>query len=246
MSPTAFAIASAARTHVGGVRKHNEDACLERPDIGLWVVADGMGGHQAGDLASRLIVDNLAAIAPPPDAGSFIAEVRARLKESNQVLLDEAQRRGGDAVIGSTVVALLAHGAFFAVLWAGDSRLYRLRGGVLQQLTRDHSQVQEMIDAGLLAPDAAERHPYANVITRAVGTSPLLELDKLTDRLAADDVYLLCTDGLSKMVSDDDIGAILRNTPFAEVAEALIDAALARGGKDNVTAITVRIGEALA
>ena len=245
-SSVAFAIASTALSHVGSVRRHNEDACLERPDIGLWVVADGMGGHQAGDLASRTIVDSLAAFPAPSDAGSFIAEVRARLKESNQLLLDEAQRRGGNAVIGSTVVALLAHGAFFAVLWAGDSRLYRLRGGVLQQLTRDHSQVQEMVDAGLLAPEAAERHPYANVITRAVGTSPNLELDKLTDRIAAGDIYLLCTDGLSKMVSDEEIAAILRNTPPDDVAEALIDAALAHGGKDNVTAITVRIGAALA
>ena len=245
-SPSDFAIASTALTHVGSVRKHNEDACLERPDIGLWVVADGMGGHQAGDVASRTIVESLAAIPVPSDAGSFIAEVRARLKESNQQLLEEAQRRGGDAVIGSTVVALLAHGAFFAALWAGDSRLYRLRGGVLQQLTRDHSQVQEMVDAGLLAPEAAERHPYANVITRAVGTSPALELDKVTDRLATGDIYLLCTDGLSKMVSDDEIAAILRDAPFGEVGEALIDAALARGGKDNVTAITVRVGEALA
>jgi serine/threonine protein phosphatase PrpC len=132
------------------------------------------------------------------------------------------------------------------VLWAGDSRLYRMRGGVLQQLTRDHSQVQEMVDAGLLAPEAAESHPYANVITRAVGTSASLELDKLTDRFAANDTYLLCTDGLSKMVSDEEIAGILRNTPCGEVAEALIDAALARGGKDNVTAITVHVGQALA
>lgn len=246
MSPPSFAISSVATTHVGGVRKHNEDACLDRPDIGLWVVADGMGGHQAGDVASRLIVESLAGMGSPTDAGSFIAEVRSRLKDCNARLLDEASRRGADAVVGSTVVVLLAHGGFFAGLWAGDSRLYRLRDGEFLQLTRDHSQVQEMVEAGLLTPEAAEHHPYANVITRAVGTSAELELDKVTDRLAANDLYLLCTDGLSKMVGDDEIATILRGTAFPAASQALVDAALAHGGKDNVTAVTVLVGQQLA
>jgi serine/threonine-protein phosphatase Stp1 len=244
--PTGFAFTSAARTHVGGVRKYNEDACIERPEIGLWAVADGMGGHQSGDVASHLIVESLAEIGLPRDAASFITEVRARLKECNFKLIEEARRRGPDTVIGSTVVALLMHGGFFACLWAGDSRLYRLRDGALQQMTRDHSQVQEMVDAGLLAPEAAEHHPYANVITRAVGTAPELELDKVTDRLIPGDLFLLCTDGLSKMVGDDAITAILRGTPASGAAETLINAALARGGKDNVTAVTVQVGELVA
>ncbi len=121
-------------------------------------------------------------------------------------------------MVGSTVVALLAFGAFFACLWAGDSRLYRYRNGEFLQLSRDHSQVQEMVDAGMLTPEAAERHPYANIITRAVGTSPELELDKLTDRLAPDDLFLLCSDGLSKMVGDDEIAAILHRSPLIEGA----------------------------
>jgi serine/threonine protein phosphatase PrpC len=238
-----FEIESASGTHVGGVRKHNEDACLDRPDLGLWVVADGMGGHQAGDVASRLIIDSLGTMATPTDAVSFITEVRTRLKDSNSRLLEEARSRGADAVVGSTVVALLAFGAFFACLWAGDSRLYRYRKGEFLQLSRDHSQVQEMVDAGMLTPEAAEHHPYANVITRAVGTAPELELDKLTDRLAPDDIYLLCSDGLSKMVSDDEIADILHRSPLMKAPQALIEAALARGGKDNVTVITVQIGD---
>jgi len=244
--PAQFTIASAAATHVGNVRKVNEDSCLERPDLGLWVVADGMGGHQAGDVASRLIVDRLGALAAPRDAGNFIAEVRARLGEANRELIEEAARRGGSAVIGSTVVALLCFGAFFAALWAGDSRLYRVRDGVLQQLTRDHSQVQEMVDAGLLTAEAAEHHPYANVITRAVGTSAGLELDKVTDRLAADDLFILCSDGLSKMVPDDEIAAIAARASLDELPQALVSAALANGGKDNVTVIAVQIGAPLA
>ncbi len=248
MPPAApgFVIQSADATHVGHVRKHNEDACLDRPDLGLWVVADGMGGHQAGDLASRLIVDLLGEMALPRDAGSFIAEVRARLGEANRRLVAEARQRGGDAVIGSTVVAFLSFGAYFACLWAGDSRLYRLRDGALQQLTRDHSQVQEMVDAGLLDPAAAERHPLANIVTRAVGAAPELELDKVTDRLAAEDLFLLCSDGLSKMVADAEIAEVLARTPVAAAPQALIDAALAHGGKDNVTAVAIRIGAPLA
>jgi serine/threonine-protein phosphatase Stp1 len=240
-----FAVLSAAATHVGNVRKLNEDALLDRPDLGLWVVADGMGGHDSGEVASGLIIELLDRIPAPSDGLGFIAEVRTRLGEANRRLLEESRRRGADTVIGSTVVAFLSFGAFFACLWAGDSRLYRLRGGVLKQVTRDHSQVQEMVDAGMLAPEAAERHPYANVITRAVGTSEDLELDKVSDRLAADDLFLLCSDGLSKMVAEDEIAGILRQTPLEAIPQALIAAALERGGKDNVTVVAIRIGAPL-
>src|SRR5262249_44800641 len=158
-----FVLSSAAATHVGAVRQRNEDAALDRGEIGLWAVADGMGGHAGGEVASQCVVESLQAIAPPTDPGTFLAEVRARLTEAIAKLLDESARRGR-SVIGSTVVVLLAHGAFFAVLWAGDSRVYRLRNGALQQLTRDHSQIWELIEAGILDPATAEKHAAANVI----------------------------------------------------------------------------------
>lgn len=244
MAPSSpFGFASAAATHVGMVRKHNEDACLDRGDIGLWVVADGMGGHEAGDVASGMIVEMLDAMPAPVDAGSFLAQVRTTLAETNERLLEEAQRRGPDAVIGSTVVVLLAHGSHFACLWAGDSRLYRFRGGTLEQVTRDHSQVQEMVDAGVLSEEEAERHPLANIITRAVGSQPDLELDKVTDRLAANDLFLLCSDGLSKMVPEGEIAAVLAVEPIAHIPGKLVDLALAYGGKDNVTVVVVQVEE---
>jgi serine/threonine protein phosphatase PrpC len=243
MSPaTLFPVSSAAATHSGKVRKHNEDACLDRPDIGLWVVADGMGGHQSGDWASKMIVDSLQAMGPPNDGAEFIAEVRTRLAAVNDELRDEASRRGGGTVIGSTVVTLMTFGAFYAALWAGDSRIYLLRDGALVQITRDHSQVQEMVDAGLLAADQAEGHAFANVITRAVGSGDTLDLDKVSDRLTPHDRFLLCSDGITKMLSDAEIAAILSGTPLAEVPAALIDAALAQGGKDNATAVAIEIG----
>ncbi|HVJ51634.1 MAG TPA: protein phosphatase 2C domain-containing protein [Aliidongia sp.] len=241
-SATQFEISSAAATHVGKVRKHNEDSYLARPEIGLWVVADGMGGHQAGDLASQTIVQALGGIEAPSDGAQFIGEVRTRLAAVNDALLAEAAARGNGAVIGSTVVALLTFGSFFACVWAGDSRLYRLRDGVLLQMNRDHSQVQEMVDAGLLAPELAESHPLGNVITRAVGVQDVLELDKVTDQLAPGDLFLLCSDGLSKTAGEADIARILHETQFAAAPERLIEAALQAGGNDNVTVIAVRIG----
>ncbi len=241
MPPPQYGFASAAATHVGAVRKHNEDACLDRGEIGLWAVADGMGGHEAGDVASRMIVETLDTIAAPADAGSFLAEVRNALGQINERLLTEASRRGPDTIIGSTVVVLLAHGSHFACLWAGDSRLYRFRGGVLEQVSRDHSQVQELIDAGTVTEEEAERHPLANIITRAVGTQPELTLDKVSDRLAVNDVFLLCSDGLTKMVPETEIAAVLEVEPITRVPEALIALALAHGGKDNVTVVAVQV-----
>jgi serine/threonine protein phosphatase PrpC len=239
-----FAVSSAMATHVGTVRRHNEDSCLDRREIGLWVVADGMGGHEAGDVASRLIVESLSGIGQPADAATLLTDVRERLNKSNLQLLDEAARRG-TGIVGSTVVALLAHGTFFACLWAGDSRLYRMRNGALEQLTRDHSQIWEMIEAGVIDAEAAEHHPLANVITRAVGVDSELVLDKLTDRVQPEDLFLLCSDGLSKMVSDREIAEILRGMPISAIPEALIAAALAHGGRDNITAIAVLFGERL-
>jgi protein phosphatase/serine/threonine-protein phosphatase Stp1 len=236
-----YGFASAATSHVGSVRKHNEDSWLDRGDIGLWVVADGMGGHQAGDVASRMIVESLGRLGAPADAVRFLQDVRTILGETNDRLLEEANRRGHGTVIGSTVVCLLAHGSHFACLWAGDSRLYRFRDGVLEQISRDHSQVQDMVDAGMLTAEEAESHPLANVITRAVGTQPDLVLDKVSDRLAANDIFLLCSDGLSKMVPDREVAAVLSVEPVGRIPDALIRLALAHGGKDNVTVIAVQV-----
>jgi serine/threonine protein phosphatase PrpC len=224
------------------VRKHNEDSYLSRPEIGLWVVADGMGGHQAGDVASQAIVHSLEQMDDPVDGVQFIREVRQRLAEVNEQLMAEAATRGNGAVIGSTVVALLAFGSYFACVWAGDSRLYRLRDGTFLQMNRDHSQVQEMVDAGLLEPELAESHPLGNVITRAVGVHENLELDKVTDQLIPGDVFLLCSDGLSKTADGPDIARILAETELAEAPQRLVDAALQAGGNDNVTVIAIQIG----
>jgi serine/threonine protein phosphatase PrpC len=228
---------SAVRSHVGHVRALNEDACLVRPDLGIWAVADGMGGHERGDYASGLIVGELGRVRRPTSARELLQSVDEALARCNQTLLERA---GDGELSGSTIVALLVFEQNFAAIWAGDSRLYRLRDGRLEQLTRDHSYVQELVERGELAPEQARRHPLANRITRAIGADRELHLDVIDGRLEPGDLFLLCSDGLTGMVEDAAIAAILAEADPDAAAERLIEAALAAGGNDTVSAIVVR------
>lgn len=227
---------SHAATHPGAVRPRNEDALLDRPEIGLWAVADGAGGHGAGDVASSAIIAALQTIPPGLSAAELLAQVRLKLITVHSDLQEEAERRGPGRIVASTVVVMLARGDHFAMLWAGDSRGYLLRGGVLQRVTRDHSLVQELVDQGSLREEEAESHPQANVITRAVGAHGELELDKVSGRIMEGDRYLLCTDGLFKTIPEAEIGAMLSNgsDPAAIVTEAV-----GRGARDNVSVVAV-------
>ncbi len=231
---------SFAATDAGPRRRHNEDSYVDRPDLGLWAVADGAGGHQAGEVASGMIRTALEAIPEGLEANRLLAEVRGRLLGVHAALREEAKRRGPGALVASTVAVLLARGNHFAALWAGDSRIYLLRNGVLSQITRDHSLVQEMVDAGALAPEEAERHPHANVITRAVGAGDeALVLDKVTGTGMPGDRYLLCSDGLSKTLSEAEITTLLAMPNSEPPAQRLLAAALAREAGDNVTAVVM-------
>jgi len=237
---TALHWSSASRTDVGAVRKLNEDSLLDLPELGLWMVADGMGGHAAGDFASGAIVSALASIPPPASLGALVGEVRQRLQDVNRQLNDEARTRH-EQVIGSTVVALLVFGTHGVAVWAGDSRAYLYRRGELIQLTRDHSQVEELVRRGLLRPDEVEGHPAANVITRAIGVADFLELDSEMFTLAEDDAYLVCSDGLYRELDDNAIKACLSLGDCQQSCDALVDSALARRARDNVSVIVVRM-----
>ena len=225
-----------AATHPGAVRPRNEDALLERPDIGLWVVADGAGGHGAGDVASNAIVAAMGAIPPGLSAAELLAQVRLRMAAVHQDLQEEAERRGPGRILASTVVVMLARGEHFAMLWAGDSRAYLLRHGALSRVTKDHSLVQELVDQGTLREDEAESHPQANVITRAIGAHGELELDKVSGRIAEGDRFLLCTDGLFKTMAEAEIAAMLA---AGGNAQAIVTEAVGRGARDNVSAIGI-------
>lgn len=235
---------SCAATHPGAVRARNEDSFVNRPDLGLWAVADGAGGHQSGDLASRMVAEALEAIPPGVTPPEMLAEVRRRLNEAHERLREEASRRGPEAMLASTVVVLLARDDHFACLWAGDSRAYVLRGAELAQITRDHSLVQELLEAGAISAADAETHPNANVITRAIGAdADSLELDKVTGQLLPGDRFLLCSDGLSKTLPDTDLAALLASGDTPDV-ERLISGAVDQGATDNVTAVTIQVSEA--
>ncbi|MBU6499152.1 MAG: serine/threonine-protein phosphatase [Rhodospirillales bacterium] len=228
-----------ATTHVGTVRAHNEDTYVNRPEIGLWAVADGAGGHARGEVASRMIADALSAIPGGLGAGAMLAEVRNRMSAAHEAL---REAESGHDISASTVVVLIARDSHFACLWAGDSRLYLLRDGHLTQISRDHSLVQELVDAGAISAAEAENHPRANVITRAIGADcDILELDKVISRYAPGDRFLLCSDGLCKTLDEAAIAALLATPAEAEPTERLIDAALAHNVRDNVTAVAVEV-----
>ncbi|MEJ2388273.1 MAG: protein phosphatase 2C domain-containing protein [Chromatiaceae bacterium] len=235
---------SAAATDVGKIRSLNEDAYLDRPDVGLWVVADGMGGHDAGDLASRSIVESLAGMGRQTNLGSQVEELRYRLLNVNRALRLEAKRRS-ESVIGSTVAALTAVGRHAVAMWAGDSRVYLFRAGTLRPLTHDHSQVEELIAEGSLTREQAENHRATNVITRAVGGDDDLRLDAQIQEILDQDICLLCTDGLTKEVKEQEIVETLGDSDPRLAPQALVDLACRRGGRDNVTVVTVQFhGEA--
>jgi serine/threonine protein phosphatase PrpC len=240
MPMTALRFVSYGLTHVGLVRRRNEDAFLDRPEAGLWAVADGVGGHQAGDYASARIVDTLAGFRRPlADLEEFTDEVRRALAHVDVHLRARATALGPGAAIASTVVALLVYGAEFACLWAGDSRLYHWRDGVLRRLSTDHTRVQELIAAGLLAPEDAAGHPEAHVVTQAVGVGRLV-FGTRVGTVQPGDRFLLCSDGLTNVAADAEIAAELAAAPEPRgAAERLRDLALARGAPDNVTIVVV-------
>ncbi len=238
MSDSRFEWTSYCISHVGRVREVNEDACLSLPEKGLWVVADGMGGHDAGDVASWMVVDALRDVGGYDRFSEFVDDVEQRLQRVNTQLVEKAREIAAEATIGSTVVVLLAWGNHSVCLWAGDSRLYRYRGGRLVQLTRDHSEVEELIERGIVSRQNAGSHQLANVITRAVGAGSELFLDAELSEVMAGDRYLLCSDGLNKEVSDREIRECMATPNAEKICETLVNTALRRGCRDNITVLT--------
>lgn len=219
-------VRSASRTHVGHVRKVNEDRILDRPERRLWAVADGMGGHHSGDVAAQFAIDALDAIDHP----SADAIVEA-LRDANAALFNRGQ--DGDRRSGTTVVAASVHGDIADIFWAGDSRAYRIRDGALELLTRDHSLVQRLVDAGALSAEEAQRHPKANVITRALGVEDHIVIERRQVELRPGDLILLCSDGLSRTLGAE----VPRSTGLPDLADLLIDQAMSRDGTDNASLV---------
>ena len=235
-STTQLAVISAARSHVGLVRQINEDRIFESVEARLWAVADGMGGHGGGDVAAQTIVDTLREAANgvlPIDAATMLDALRT----ANRTIAQRNESRSEDA--GATMVALHLDDSLATVAWAGDSRAYLLRDGMIQ-LTHDHSVVQELVDAGLLAPEAALRHPRANVVTRALGAARDVDIAVTRIEVRCGDRILLCSDGLSRSLNEP----ILNVSPTLQsFADALLRDALQRDGHDNISLIVVDVSE---
>jgi serine/threonine-protein phosphatase Stp1 len=230
---------SAARTDVGTVRRRNEDAVLDRGDIGLWAVADGAGGHERGDYASGRIIATLRELNSTLSGTGLVTAVKWRLAQVNRELRAKAAAIGPEALVGSTVVVLLILDGQSCCIWAGDSRFYRMRASHLLQLSRDHSHVQDLVDRGEISREAAARHPLSNIVTNLIGGSDDLVLQERRDRLEPGDILLLCSDGLNGAISDAEIAAILRAHPTVSAADRLVERALAEGARDNVSAVVV-------
>jgi protein phosphatase len=231
-----FRFASASCSHVGLVREVNEDACLDQPERGLWAVADGMGGHAIGDVASRMVIDALNHISPSDNLVSLMGDARQRLLSVNRQLRAEAALRNVQ-LIGSTVVVLLACDDYCGWMWAGDSRLYLYRDGRLRPLTRDHSRIEELKSSGYFTAD----NPLRNVITRAVGARDMLGLEVETMQINHGDIFLLCSDGLSNALSDEEIAGALISGDCQQASNVLIELALQRGGRDNISVVVVSV-----
>jgi protein phosphatase/serine/threonine-protein phosphatase Stp1 len=227
-----------AATHVGRVRTINEDSILALPELRIWVVSDGMGGHEAGDFASQTVVEAVAMLPPDLAPGELMRGLRGAILRAHDLIRQEAAARGA-GTIGATVVALVLTDGHFLAFWAGDSRLYRFRGGRVELLTTDHSLVADLVLAGLMDWDEAELHPHSNVVTRAVGVGETLDLDKVRGEVAPGDRFLLCSDGLNKYATFDILARLVPGAPIETVADRLMTLALDAGGGDNISIIVV-------
>jgi serine/threonine protein phosphatase PrpC len=233
---------SACDTHPGNRRKTNEDAVLARPELSLWAVADGMGGHAAGDLASHSIASALASLQPSVSLTEMVDRVDDALCAVNQQLRNHAQTICRGRTIGSTVVAMLARDRVGVVLWAGDSRLYRLRDNNLEQVTRDHNPIAELLDDGVITAQTAGARE-TNIVTRAVGGHGQLFLDIAVFDIRAGDTFLLCSDGLYRELEHREIGEALGAEDVKACVAQLMTESLARDARDNISVVVSRRDE---
>lgn len=241
-------------TDVGQIREHNEDSIAWDSEKGLILLADGMGGHNAGEVASSIAIDTISnamndLLVPEIEAAdvvSFKDALHEAMMFANGEIYEQAQEDPDCAGMGTTVVAALFVGKTVILGNVGDSRIYRMREGEFIQSTKDHSLVQEMVENGYLSEEEAQLSVGRNLITRALGIAPEVDADVLEDETLAGDLYLLCSDGLTDLVTDDEILAILTKHQYdlESAVQALVDAANEKGGKDNISVVLVSIQEA--
>lgn len=233
-----FEFDTGAVTDKGCVRERNEDNYLAKPEAGIWLVADGMGGHEAGDYASGRIVESVDSVGVPVSSLDLHARFIDRVNRAHADIQTRSQEMGG-ATIGATMVAVLAHGDKLACVWSGDSRIYRRRDGNLLQVTTDHTEAQELLAAGSITQEQADNWPRKNVITRAIGVTEAPQLEEVYANLRQGDSFVLCSDGLTGHVEDHEIAEAMSDGSAQEIAQKLVEMTLERGATDNVTVVVV-------
>ncbi|MDH5179572.1 MAG: protein phosphatase 2C domain-containing protein [Gammaproteobacteria bacterium] len=231
---------SYSESNVGTVREINEDSVMSNPESGLWAVADGMGGYEAGNVASNMIAQTLQSVGKQKLLSDFVTSVEDKLLDVNQRILEYAEIMLDGRTLGSTVVSLLIKGQVGICMWVGDSRLYLLRNNELIQLSRDHSRVEELLQQGLITEEEAQNHPDSNVITRAIGIGDELCVDVNVFNVQLGDVFLLCSDGLYNAVNEHEIMNQMGNGTAEQGVSSLIATALQNGASDNVSIIIVK------
>lgn len=231
-------MAATLRTDIGKLRVQNEDAAWFDEARGVYAVADGMGGHLAGEVASQMAIDAVRQMASKNDRPS-IAVLKDMVQEAHEAILHHADEHAECTGMGTTLSVMWRGGNYMYIAHVGDSRIYRLRDGRLEQITEDHSLVEELVRAGLITPAQARVHSRRNIITRALGTHGENAPDLLVTGVQPDDLFLLCTDGLTSMVEDEAIERTLSSDDLETAADRLIELALGAGGRDNVTLILV-------
>jgi serine/threonine protein phosphatase PrpC len=248
-------------THTGRVREHNEDTIGGDDDIGLLVLADGMGGYNAGEVASGIAVDTVTKLATEahnreelnnvdPHSGMMRQSIilRDAIYRANKIIFQTAQSQTHCEGMGTTIVASMFYDNRISIAHVGDSRAYRLRGGKFEQLTLDHSLLQELVDRGFYSAEEAQRSTNRNYVTRALGVEPTVEVEVHEHDVLPDDVFLLCSDGLPDMVEDEDIHLTIStfNASLDVVGQQLIDLANNQGGRDNVSVMLAHVNEPFA
>ncbi|MFO1235961.1 MAG: protein phosphatase 2C domain-containing protein [Alphaproteobacteria bacterium] len=231
-------------THPGLRRRENEDSVVIHQGGHLWAVADGMGGHLHGRFASDTVTRGLSYVTTTGVFADDVSEVQRAVNAANRIVYDRATMQG--VTIGTTLAALYTDGVQAVVFWVGDSRVYRFRDGALEQLTRDHTQVRHLLDTRQITGEEARNHPMGHVLTRAIGVDPIVRIDMRAIDVEPDDIFLLCSDGLTACAEEGDIVAALRDAGGLRACTQLLDLCLERGAPDNVSIISVICDEVTA
>ena len=229
-----------SRTHIGNVRASNQDALVVQPgEFGLYGVADGMGGHKAGDVASKMAVAIVEKTLRCPSPAADL--LRAAIEEANCLIYEEQLDNPDYSGMGTTMTVIWEDKTRVLLGHVGDSRAYRLRQGKLDQVSQDHSMVAELVRDGFLTPEEAARHPYRNIITRALGADETVDVDIMELSRLPGDKYLICSDGLYEYVPDDEMRALLSSLSMEEAADKMLSLALDRGGRDNISLVITEV-----